>query len=82
MGFGSGRMPIAVEALGLFVRSLPKDCSFSIIGFGSQFVTENIGGGEVIAYSNENKQQALDRIKSYEADLGGTEILTPLQYAQ
>ena len=33
----SGRMPIAIEAMELFIRSLPFECTFSIISFGTRF---------------------------------------------
>ena len=78
----SNRMQIAIDALSLFVRSLPKDCSFSIIGFGCNYQVEEIDGGGVVAYINENKQYALDLIKNYGANYGGTEILQPLIHAQ
>ena len=54
------------------MRSLPQECSFSIIGFGSRFTVEEIGGEEVVAYTDENREKALDCIKNYKADLGGT----------
>ena len=31
------RMQIAIDSLNLFMRSLPEGCSFSIVGFGSNF---------------------------------------------
>jgi Mg-chelatase subunit ChlD len=31
----NGRMEIAIEALDLFIRSLPQGCKFSILSFGS-----------------------------------------------
>ena len=31
------RMPLAVSALSLFIRSLPSNCTFSVISFGSHF---------------------------------------------
>ena len=41
---GSNRMAIAKEAMNLFVKSLPIDCSFSMIGFGCDFeVTQHNG---------------------------------------
>ena len=72
------RMTIAIDALDLFIRSLPKDCSFSIISFGSDFEVEPIGGNKVIAYTNENKEAALDLLKDFSSDFGGTNILEPL----
>ncbi len=68
----SGRMGIAIDAMSLFVRSLPQECSFSIIGFGSRFKVQEIDGKEVIAYTDESREKALNCIKNYSANLGGT----------
>ena len=37
MGFGSNRMGLAKEAMRIFIQSLPVDCKFSIISFGSSY---------------------------------------------
>ena len=33
----NNRMKLAIDALSIFIRSLPVDCKFSVIGFGSYF---------------------------------------------
>lgn len=76
------RMAIAIDALDLFIRSLPKDCSFSIISFGSDYYVEEIGGSGVITYTNEDKEAALNLLKDFRSDYGGTNILQPLSHAQ
>ena len=45
----SRRMKLAKEAMDLFIRSLPRACSFSIISFGSNFDSLCHGnGGDVL----------------------------------
>ena len=40
----SNRIGLAKDALGIFVRSLPVDCRFSIISFGNRFESLVIQG--------------------------------------
>jgi len=69
--------PIALvkEALLLFIQSLPKKSYFQLIGFGSDFKKYN----EVpVEYNEENVAKLINIIKKLDADLGGTEIVSPL----
>ena len=69
----------------IFVRSLPKGCSFSIIGFGTSYeiYTKNDDDNiTILPFSNKNKNEALTSIKSIKSNLGGTDILQPLTFAQ
>ena len=72
------RMPIAKEALTLFMRSLPEGCDFSIVNFGSDYGAEY---QNIIGYNNDTKNNLIDRIARFEADFGGTEIWEPLAAA-
>ncbi|CAD8149842.1 unnamed protein product [Paramecium octaurelia] len=70
------RIKKAKEALILFLRSLPQDSEFNIISFGSQYqplyeVSKR--------YTQEFLEQAILHVEKMEADMGGTEILTPLK---
>ena len=65
-------MPIAKEALTLFMRSLPEGCDFSIINFGHTYSAEY---QNIIRYNNDTKNYLIDCIAKFEADFGGTEIL-------
>jgi len=78
----NNRMKIAKDALSLFVRSLPSDCSFSIISFGSNYQTIKIKNDPVIQYNNESKTIALEEINKFSENLLGTDIRKPLEYAQ
>ncbi len=57
------RITAANEALKIFMRSLPTDCRFSIVGFGSStdFLKDQ-KGMSVIAYNEESMNFALERI--------------------
>ena len=56
MGIGS-RMKIARDALTLFMRSLPENCTFSIISFGSSH--EFLGDKPFHIYSDVTKNDAV-----------------------
>lgn len=79
---GSSRISVANDALKLFLRSLPEGCTFSILGFGTSFDWYEDNGQNQIHYNEETMQRALTKVSNQEADLGGTDILTPLGYAQ
>ncbi|ESO09061.1 hypothetical protein HELRODRAFT_74072, partial [Helobdella robusta] len=70
------RIESAKESLLLFLKSLPPDCYFNIIGFGSTFELLFKEGSE--KYTKESLEKALEHQKTLSADLGGTEILEPL----
>ena len=68
----------AREALIFFLRSIPANCLFSIISFGSKF--DYFGGTNAILECNEeNITNAIKYISTVGANYGGTEILQPLQ---
>ncbi|KAK3602215.1 hypothetical protein CHS0354_039961 [Potamilus streckersoni] len=68
----------AKEALLLFLKSIPIDSYFNVIGFGSGFESLFPYGSD--KYNDENLTLALNLQRRISADLGGTEILSPLQY--
>ncbi|XP_026634888.1 von Willebrand factor A domain-containing protein 5A-like [Microtus ochrogaster] len=70
------RIEAAKETLLLLLKSLPMGCYFNIYGFGSSF--EKIFP-ESVKYTQETMEEAVERVKDLEADLGGTEILKPLR---
>ena len=71
----SNRMRIAREAMDLFIRSLPPGCAFSIISFGSSFDSLVHGDGDVLICQDESRNFAIEQIKTFECNYGGTEIL-------
>ena len=78
MDYGKDVIPIKVvsKALELFLQSLPVGSYYQLIGFGSNFKKYDETPKE---YTKENINNSLKIIKSLEADLGGTDIYTPLK---
>ncbi|KAM6172515.1 von Willebrand factor A domain-containing protein 5A [Erethizon dorsatum] len=70
------RIEAAKETLILLLKSLPLGCYFNIYGFGSSF---EAFFPESVKYTQQTMEEAVERVKVLRADLGGTEILTPLQ---
>ncbi|RHZ62223.1 hypothetical protein Glove_341g18 [Diversispora epigaea] len=67
----------AKEALELILRSLPEDCIFNVVSFGSAFTSLF---PESKPYTEENFKTALDHVKSMDASYGGTEIFSVLEW--
>ena len=67
----------ARETLVLFLKSLPEGSYFNIVGFGSSYKTLF---HETVPYDEQHLEKAIKHAQQMEADLGGTELLTPLQY--
>ncbi|KAL3888724.1 hypothetical protein ACJMK2_001087 [Sinanodonta woodiana] len=68
----------AKETLLLFLKSLPVNCYFNVIGFGSHFESLFPEGSE--KYNEENLKKAEELQGQMEADMGGTDILQPLKH--
>ena len=73
---GGSKMEQARKAMSLFFRSLPADCFINIVGFGSAFRKLWPASAK---YSNESLRQGAAHIAQLGADMGGTELLAPLQ---
>ena len=69
-------MRLVSESLLFFLQSLPKDSYFQLIGFGSTFKKIN---EKPLLYNRENVKTTMDTIKNLKADLGGTDISSPLK---
>jgi hypothetical protein len=73
------KIGLARKAMLLFLKSLPVDCHFNIIRFGSSF--SSLFSDQVTReYNEDSMRQAESLIKSMGADLGGTELLEPLRW--
>lgn len=68
----------AKQALLLMLRSLPADglVKFNIVSFGSNFKSL---WPEAKTYSEQTMKEAEREVKSMSADMGGTELLQPIQ---
>lgn len=67
----------ARETLLLFLKSLPDGCYFNVVGFGSSYRTLF---KKSKLYNDENLKEATQLAETMQADLGGTEILAPLNW--
>ncbi|CAF0841873.1 unnamed protein product [Rotaria sordida] len=74
------KIGLAREAMLLFLKSLPVDCHFNIIRFGSNHVA--LFKEITSIYNEQNAQKAEQLTKHLRADLGGTELLGPLQWLE
>src|SRR6185436_5467674 len=74
---GGDPMNKAKEALELILRSLPEDCIFNVVSFGSNFTSLF---PESKPYTEETFKEALAHAKSMDASYGGTEIYSVLQW--
>jgi hypothetical protein len=74
---GKTQVEWAGEALELFLRALPEDCRFNVVSFGSRF--EALFPAPA-PYSDETLAHAARLARGMRADLGGTELLRPLEY--
>ncbi|KAM5222619.1 von Willebrand factor A domain-containing protein 5A isoform 2-T9 [Hipposideros larvatus] len=70
------RIEAAKETLILLLKSLPVGCYFNVYGFGSCY---EAFFKHSVKYSQRTMEKALRKLKVMNADLGGTEILTPLK---
>ncbi|OHS95001.1 hypothetical protein TRFO_10692 [Tritrichomonas foetus] len=71
------RINQAKECLKLLVHSLPVNCYYNIIQFGSDFKPFH---PESVEYTKENVQNSLKKISQIQANLGGTEMLKPFEF--
>ncbi|CAF1182039.1 unnamed protein product [Rotaria sordida] len=76
---GDDKIGLARKAMLLFLKSLPINCGFNIIRFGSKFsalFTDQV----TREYNKGNMCEAEAMIKDMGADFGGTELLMPLRW--
>lgn len=70
---------IVVEALQLFLQSLPFGSKFNVISYGSNF-TSLFKDTVSVEYNEHSLKQAQLECGTYTANMGGTEIYKPLQH--
>jgi hypothetical protein len=58
----------------LFLKSLPVNCHFNIVRFGSEY--NSLFNEITVVYNDENALKAEQLIKNMQADLGGTELVS------
>lgn len=72
------RMEDAKAALQLCLRSLPEGCKFQIVSFGSHY--SPLFGAASETYNNDSLRRASEHVADMAANMGGTNILDPLQF--
>ena len=73
---GGKAIELVRKALLLFIQSLPKESYFQLIGFGSNYKKYN---QEPVIYNKENIEKIINIINGLNANLGGTDISSPLR---
>lgn len=68
------KIDLARQAMLLFLKSLPVDCHFNIVRFGSTH--ESLFPQITAVYNEANAQRAERLITNMQADLGGTELVS------
>jgi hypothetical protein len=68
---------LAVQALKLFIHSLPYGSKFNIVSYGSGY--EKMFANGSVEYNEENLEKADLLLNSFDANFGGTEIYKPLE---
>ncbi|CAG9327726.1 unnamed protein product [Blepharisma stoltei] len=71
-----GSIKLAREAVYLFIKSLPEDSYFNVVSFGSSF---NKLFQQSVRYEQDKIEFACNTVKTFDADMGGTEILEPIK---
>ncbi|KAL3678817.1 hypothetical protein R1sor_021773 [Riccia sorocarpa] len=72
------QIPQLKIALKVFLKSLPVGVKFNICSFGSQY---SFLWPKSRPYDQDNLNAALKHVESFDADLGGTEMLEPVEAA-
>jgi hypothetical protein len=75
---GGSKIETLREALAVFLKSLPEQCSFNIYSFGTRFSSL---WNQSRPYSQQSLDDAINHVKAFDANLGGTDILSPVQDA-
>lgn len=71
------KMESSLLALQVLLRSLSPGQRFGIVSFGSNY--EHLFDEGIVSYDEHSFQHACDAVAKMEANMGGTELLQPLQ---
>lgn len=70
------RIALARQALQIFLKSLPVGAMFNICSFGSNY---SFLWPRSVAYSQKTLDEAVEHVRTLQANYGGTEMLEPLK---
>lgn len=71
------RIQTAKEALIFFLKSLPIDSYFNVVSFGSKY---ELLFPKSLHYNDQTIEEALEKINLFDSDMGGTEMLDPINH--
>jgi len=74
---GGDSITEAKRALDICLRGLADSCAFNVICYGSRFKSFF---DKPLPYGGANLESALQKLTAADADLGGTELMAPLQH--
>lgn len=71
------KLQMAQQAVLIFLKSLPENCKFNIVSFGTSYdlLFENS-----VDYAEISITEASEKLKTFKADMGGTNIYEPLEH--
>jgi len=75
-GSMAGKIPTLIDALKIFLKSLPVGVKFNICSFGSNYT---FLWPKSKSYDQSSLQTALDHLATFSANYGGTEMLKPIE---
>ncbi|KAF2439481.1 hypothetical protein P171DRAFT_490182 [Karstenula rhodostoma CBS 690.94] len=70
------RIALARQALQIFLKSLPVGAMFNICSFGSSY---SFLWPRSVSYSQKTLDEAIEHVRTLEANYGGTDMLQPLR---
>ncbi|CAG9319728.1 unnamed protein product [Blepharisma stoltei] len=71
------RIQLATEAVALFIRSLPENCYFNVVSFGSSYEAMFKKSKK---YDKCSADEAHRVVLQYNSNMGGTNLFEPLKY--
>lgn len=72
------RIEMAKQALIFFIQSLPEGSKFNIVSYGNDYeLMFELGS---VDFVDENISKCYQQLEDFSADMGGTNILEPLEY--
>ena len=71
-----GKIPMLISAMNVFLKSLPTGIMFNVCSFGNDF---SFLWDKSQAYTKESLNQALDHVRYFSANMGGTETLKAIR---
>lgn len=71
------KMNMAIDAVILFIKSLPLDSKFNVISFGNDYKSMY---EDSVVNNAENSTRICEVVKGFKADMGGTELYRPIEW--